>query len=467
MGLLSSIFKGLMPGGGSGKKRKKKRRSRVKLAEGGGFTPSADGPQSRVLIANLFGSGGKEVTERLVGMISRESGFATYHFDKILKQNLRMPLLERLLLASEKGSTWLKEEKADLLIWGEMEEMGTVARIRFMSSGSSGDNQPGTFGLADTLDIPVPWPDSAGDIVRAVASAALLTVASGNRKTIAERLRQLPKAAYKALDDFPADTPQEYKANMLMGIGNAFATSFRYGDKKALARAVACYGAADAYLSPEGTPVYWALLHSHWAALLESDARARKSVEDMEKASKKYLLVTEGLARETNGFDWALAHMRYAMALYKLASIDEARASTHLKGAASSFDEALTVYDRLTLPVRWAEVMNHYGVVQMSLGGLGSNNAMLQQAITSFRKSLEIRTKELFPMEWAQTTNNLGAACFALAKRTKEDVMFEEAAKCFEGAIEVYRQRPGQKKRAKIIFSNLAKVREMHSTQAA
>ena len=70
-------------------------------------------------------------------------------------------------------------------------------------------------------------------------------------------------------------------------------------------------------------------------------------------------------------------------------------------------------------------------------------------------------------MEWAQTTNNLGAACFALAKRTKEDVMFEEAATCFEGAIEIYRQRPGYKKRAKVIFNNLTKVRELHSSAAA
>lgn len=467
MGLLSSIFKSLLPGKSGGRRRKKKRRSRVKLAEGGGFNPSGAGPQSRVLVANLFGSGGKEVSERLVGIVSRESGFATYHFDKALKQNLRAPLLERLLLASEQGTTWVKEEKADLLIWGEMEEMGTVARIRFLSATSSGDNQPGTFGLADTLDIPLPWPENTGDIVRAVASAALLPVASGNRKAIAERLRALPKAAYKALDEFPPDTPQEYKANMLMAIGNAFATSFRYGDKKALARGIACYGAADAYLSPEGTPLYWALLHSHWGALLEADARVRKSAEDLEVAAKKYLLVTEGLARETNPFDWALAHVRYAMALYKMASIDGARASKHLKAAASSFDEALTVYDRSMLPARWAEVMNHYGVVQMSLGGLGSNNTMLQQAITSFRKALEVRTIELFPMEWAQTTNNLGAACFALAKRTKEDVLFEEAAACFEGAIEVYRQRPGQKKRAKVIYSNLTKVRELHGSAAA
>lgn len=467
MGLLSSILKGFLPGNKSGKRRKKKRRSRVKLADGGGFAPSGAGPQTRILVANLFGSGGKDVTERIVGMVSRESSFATYHFDKALKQNLRAPLLDRLLAASEQGAVWLREEKADLLIWGEMEEMGTVARIRFLAATSSGDNQPGTFGLADTLDIPMPWPDNAGDIVRAVASAALLPVASGNRKGIAERLRQLPKAAYKALDEFPADTPQEYKANMLMGIGNAFATSFRYGDKKALARAVACYAAADAYLSPEGTPLYWALLHSHWAALLEADARVRKSVEDLEKASEKYLLVTEGLARETNPFDWALAHVRYAMARYKLASIDEGHASAHLKAAASSFDEALTVYDRSTLPKQWAEVMNHYGVVQMSLGGLGSNNAMLQQAIKSFRKSLEVRTQEQLPMDWAQTTNNLGAACFALAKRTKEDILFEKAATCFEGAIEVYRQRPGHKKRAKIIFNNLTKVREIHSNAAA
>lgn len=448
------------------RRKKKKRKPRVKLAGGGGFTPSDGGPQSRVLVANLFGSGGKEISERIVGIVGRETGFATYHFDKILKQNLRMPLLERLLAASEQGVMWLREEKADLLIWGEMEEMGTVVRIRFLSAKSPGDGQPGTFGLADTLDIPNPWPDSTGDIVRAITLAALLPVASGSKVPLAERLRKLPKEAYKALDDFPSDTPQEYRANMLAGIGNAFATSYRYGDKKALARAGACYASADALLSPEGTPLYWALLHSHWGALLEADARARKSIEDMEIAAKKYLLITEGLARETNGFDWALAHVRYAMASFKLASIDESRASTHLKAAASSFDEALTVYDRTTLPARWAEVMNHYGVVQMSLGGLGSNNAMLQQAITSFRKSLEVRTPEAFPMEWAQTTNNLGAACFALAKRTKEDVLFEEAATCFEGAINVYRQRPGNKKRAKVIFNNLSKVKQ-HLGEAA
>ena len=467
MGLLSSIFKGLLPGKLAGKKRKKKRRSRAKLAEGGAFNPSGAGPQSRILVANLFGSGGKDVSARIVGIVSQESGFATYHFNKVLKQNLRLPLLERLVTTREQGTTWLREEQADLLIWGEMEEMGTVARIRFLSVTSSGENQPGTFGLADTLDIPIPWPDSAGDIVRSIALAALLPVASGSRPALAERLRTLPKAAYKALDDFPEDTPQEYKANMLSGIGNAFATSFRYGDKKALPRAVACYAAADALLNPEETPLYWALLYSHWGTLLEADARARKSAEDLEAASKKYLLITEGLARETNALDWALAHVRYAMALYKMASLDAARASIHLKAAASSFDEALTVYDRSTLPVQWAEVMNHYGVVQMSLGGFGSNNAMLQQSITSFRKSLEVRTKESFPMEWAQTTNNLGAACFALAKRTKEDVMFEEAATCFEGAIEIYRQRPGYKKRAKVIFNNLTKVRELHSSAAA
>ena len=463
MGLLSTILKGLLPGR---RRRKKKRRSRVKLAEGSGFSPSGAGPQSRVLVANLFGSGGKDVSERLVGIISQQSGFATYHFDKILKQNLRIPLLERLLAAGEQGATWLREENADLLIWGEMEEMGTVARIRFLSATSPGDSQPGTFGLADTLDIPIPWPDSTGDIIRSIVTATLLPVASGSKAPLAESLRKSPKAAYKALEDFPDDTPKEYRANMLSGIGNAFATSFRYGDKKALPRAVACYMSADALLSPEETPLYWALLHTHWGLLLESDARARKSVEDLETASKHYQLITNELARETNSLDWALAHVRYAMALYKLASFDEARASTHLKAAASSFDEAFTVYDRSTLPVKWAEVMNHYGVVQMSLGGLGSNNAMLQQAITSFRKSLEVRTKELFPMDWAQTTNNLGAACFALAKRTKEDVMYEEAATCFEGAIDVYRKRKGQKKRAKVIFNNLSKVRE-HMGKAA
>ena len=61
MGLFASILKSIMPG-----KRKRKKRRRGKVASGGGFRPSEGGSDGKVVIANLFGSGGKELAESLV-----------------------------------------------------------------------------------------------------------------------------------------------------------------------------------------------------------------------------------------------------------------------------------------------------------------------------------------------------------------------------------------------------------------
>jgi len=95
-----------------------------------------------VLVASLFGSGGKEISDYIANMLSTEGSFQTLRLEKALKLNLRVGLLERLLLASDEGSNWIRDEQADLMIWGQMEDMGTVARLRFLSFGASADGQP-------------------------------------------------------------------------------------------------------------------------------------------------------------------------------------------------------------------------------------------------------------------------------------------------------------------------------------
>jgi len=205
----------------------------------------------------------------------------------------------------------------------------------------------------------------------------------------------------------------------------------------------------------------WALIQTHLGAILEADARLRKDPLALEAAIARYKGVADSLGRDEHGYDWALAHVRRAMALYKMATMIPEKSTEHLKSAASAFEEALTVYDKAQMPLRWAEVMNHYGVVQMALGGHGNAEAILQQSISTFRKVLEIRRRNVTPLLWAQTSNNLGAACFALAKRTNEDYLLQEAAACFQGAIQVFRRSRGQKKRAQVIAQNLQRVEQM------
>lgn len=457
MGIFSGIFGDLFSKKGA---RKKKRRRGAKRS-GSGFRPSDGGAEGSVLVASLFGSGGKEISDYIANMLSTEGSFQTLRLERTLKLNLRVGLLERLLLASDQGSNWIRDEQADLMIWGEMEDMGTVARLRFLSFGASADGQPGTFGMADTLDLPVPIPDGVGDIVRAATMAALLPVTSGSKKELADRMSEVMVGAQKAIEDLAKSVPLDTRVTALNVVGNAFATAVRFGNKRALKGAVKIYETADALIEVKQSPLMWALIQTHLGATLEADARLRKDPLALEAAIARYKGVTDSLGRDEHGYDWALAHVRRAMALYKMATMMPEKSTEHLKAAASAFEEALTVYDKAQMPLRWAEVMNHYGVVQMALGGHGNAEAILQQSISTFRKVLEIRRRNVTPLLWAQTSNNLGAACFALAKRTNEDYLLQEAAACFQGAIQVFRQSRGQKKRAKVIAQNLLRVEQM------
>lgn len=462
MGLFASILKSFLPGG---RRRNKKRRAAARSA--GGFRPTDSVSDGRVMLAELFGSGGKEITERLAGMASAESAIETLLAGKILRMNLRIGLIERLLLAEEEGRKWLRDDSADLLIWGNMEELGTVARLHFLALGGNQDGQPGTYGMADTLDLPVPLPDDAGAILRAVTVAALLPVTKGSRRTLAERLIKHLDDAAKAMASLPEDMPQDSRVSVHNALGNAYATSFRFGNKKALNDAMQHYEAADKLIDAEKSPIIWALVNTHMGLIKEASVKFDRKPENLLTAIKLYSSVADTLSRETHANDWALAHMRRAMAYYKLASLQPVQAQVHLKSSASAFEEALTVYDKAKTPGRWAEVMNHYGVAQMALGGYGKADAILQQSISTFRKVLEIRKRDTEPLLWAQTANNLGAACFALAKQSQEEHLLEEASYYFQGAVQVYRKVRGQKKKAEVIQKNLMRVQQLLGENAA
>jgi len=464
MGLFSSILKSLLP---SKRRRKSKKRRRSTSVAGGGFRPSEGGSDGKVMIANLFGSGGKELSEQLAGMLSPESTVQAVFAGQTLKQNLRVGFVERLMLANEEGRGWLEDEDADLLIWGAMEDMGTVARLHFLSLAATQDGQPGTFGMADTLDLPVPTPADAGALVRAATLAALLPISRGSRRALADRLTENlepAKAAYAAL---PADTPEECKIAILNCLGNAYATAFRFGNKKAGPGAFEHYRAADKLVDMKQNPMIWSVINTHLGVMLEADAKTRKDPAAMLEAIKLYGTISKTLTRDSYPQDWALAHVRRAMAYYKLATLQAAQAQAHLTEATRAFEEALMVYDRNQMPNRWAEVMNHYGVAQMALGGYGKSDAMLQQSISTFRKVLEVRKRDAAPLLWAQTANNLGAACFALAKQGKEEHLLEEASYYFQGAIKIFRKIKGQRKKAEVISKNLMRVQHMLSEDAA
>lgn len=417
-----------------------------------------------VLVAEFAGARGREATVRLSDLLARESGIEVYRRNQVLKLSGQGSLAERLATAAAEGHAWVTEARADLLVWGEVDESGAALGIRFLPALADPEGTVGVFGLGDRLQLPFPF----GADLETLVSAAVLAASrgrSGSRSRAAEMLGAMQAPLDRLFASLPQGLSEEQTASVLIALGNVRATDFRRDPQTSrLEQALSAYEKAANTLTRERFPVTWALAQNHRAAALQALAEHTKSAQPLHAAAEAYRAIAATLDKASHANDWALAHVRLGMVLYKLGA-EEGRASFY-KDSRAAFENALTVFSRAAMPARWAELMNHYGVLLTALGEHVTGTAVLEQALGAFNKALEVRRRDRLPLLWAQTMNNLGAAAFALAKRTGNRTMLSDAAACFQGAIDVYREND-QAARAHVIEKNLQRVERLLAGSAA
>ncbi len=439
-----------------GKRRKAKKVSATTFAP----TDAGDATPPKLLLADLAGDKKGEATDHLSEQLTAFQGWEVYRTRRPLQLPPEGNLVERLLVASDEGRHWVKEEGADILLWGEL-DIETI-RLRFLPAIPSPDTQPGSFGLGDMLVLPANFTGGLERVLYVAVLAAVGPTYRGARTRIGEWLAESLQAVKGYVETSPPELNQEQHASILTCIGNGFAAHSRLGgSRKRLGHAIATYKLAKTKISPDTSPVPWAVMQSHLAAAHRAKGEVEKDPASLKAAAVVYSQTSDTLGRVANPYDWALAQLNLGMVLYKLAAMEGE--PVYLEQSGKAFDEALSVYTKEKMPARWAEVTNLYGVVLMAQGEEGGD-VPLEQAIKKFRKALEVRKRDRMPVLWAQTANNLGAACFALAKRNSEAGLLREAASCFEGAREVYEQT-GAQKTAQIIAKNLSRVERLLDTR--
>ena len=465
-----SIFRNLF---GVFSRSGRKRKTRTRKTGAAQFLPAGEVSATavaKVVVAHLLGSGGDDAADRVAAMLGNDTRLEVLRRPEALKQPGGSSLLERLTGAAENGRRWLDEEQADILVWGEMEDLGTIQCFRFLPRQAPPSGQVIGFALGDTLQLPDDAASFYDDLMAAAVYGALAPVHKGMRGPVLEALKGRLAPVQGWADKLPDEVPAEHRGSILVTLGNAMAAAALIGGgEKLLGRAALAFRNAGALVDQGDDPLAWAMTQNHLGAVLETQGRKNKDPDPLIEAAARYRGVADALGRDAYPMDWGLAHVRLGSVLYRLANVDLKNITPHLKDAGSAFEEALTVYSKETMPGRWAEVMNQYGVVLMALGDQLSGTATLEQAISGFKKTLEVRKREHVPLMWAQTANNLGAASFSLAKRDakREQELLRDAAGCFEGAIEVFSQTPGYGKRAQVIANNLSRVEKMLQRQQA
>lgn len=431
------------------------------------FVPSdaVAAPALVVLFADLGGPNGPALSSHLADALARLPEISVYRRTQALKLPSSGTLAERLAQASQQGRAWIKEDAADILLWGEVDAGSQTATIRFLPAAVEADGRPGIFGLGDTLVIPARFSNEFDDVLAAAVLGAAGPGKPNSRARVTPLLADAIAKAERVLSQPLATLTPGQQASLQICLGHAFAAQSRLASEdRWLERAIQAYKAALDKVSAADDPMTWGMVQNHLAAAYLAQAERTKDSIAYEAAAGAYRAAATTLGRAEHPNDWALAHVRLASVLYRQAT-REGRTKL-LKEASAALEQALTVYTLASSPARWSETMNQYAAILTDLGEQVTGTAYLEQAIAIFRKVIEVRRRDVVPLLWAQTANNLGAAAFALAKRTNRDDLLREAASCFEGAIEVY-QRHGRRQMVLVTDKNLQRVQSLLATRAA
>ncbi|MCG8511011.1 MAG: hypothetical protein MI741_17445, partial [Rhodospirillales bacterium] len=421
------------------------------------------GPQGpavvSALIADIEGVTGRDITAQLAEALADCPGLEARLARKKLKPHIDSDgLVEKLAASGIMGRSWLASENADVLVWGEAIGTEGAATIRFLPAALDAEGKTGTFGLGDSLELPIGFGREFGDVAAASTIAAAVAVKSESEEALGSVLAAAVGRVSGYVESPPPGLTISQLVSLLTCIGNCFAALWRVdGGDAHLERALKIYELALGSFSRNDMPIPYALIQNHMAATFDARAGVDSDPAPLEAAAKAYHAVAAALGRAEHPQDWAFAQNRLGMTLYRLALRRDSDPS-HLQASVKALDQARLVFTREDAPDRWAEVTNQIGVAMLALGTQVAGTEALERSVNSFRDALEVRRQDAAPLLWAQTANNLGAASFALFRRSKNPALLEEAIDRFEGARAIY-TRFRQHRTVAVIEKNLARAR--------
>jgi hypothetical protein len=428
---------------------------------GDAFQPASSEPAAVVLlISDLDGLNGREISSAIGQALTAWPRVEVRMAHKRLKPQGDFTYVEKLAESGRLGKIWLAEEKADVLIWGETLGTEGAALVRFLAGAINGDAKTGTFGLGDSLELPVRFGKEYHDIVGAAAVSASVAVKQPDDEPFAGVLASALGRVSGFVEAPPPGLSVTQNVSLLTCLGNCFTALWRTnGEDKHFERAVRVYKLALDSCPSGGMAVSQALIHNHMAAAFEGKAGTEPGTERLLAAAKSYQAVTETVGRIEYPQDWAFAQNRLGLVYYRLAVRSDNDAS-YLLAAAKAFDAARVVLTQDDAPDQWGEISNQLGVSLMALSGQVAGTGTLERSIAAFKDAHEVRLRTLAPLLWAQTSNNLGAASFSLFRRSSTPQLLEDAIRHFEGAREIYVQYR-QERTVAVIEKNLKRAREL------
>ena len=161
------------------------------------------------------------------------------------------------------GRQWLAKDKADLLIWGDVNEVGTAIHLRFVTQAGDADH-PGRFLISDRLAIPTNFGSEFSKLLYAVAVAAIMPRTETQQLLIKPLLLPALESAQQTRQEPPHELLLQDQSTIQVCYGNVTALIGYYmSDSNWLMEAANAYQEVADTIGKDTDPIAWANVQFH------------------------------------------------------------------------------------------------------------------------------------------------------------------------------------------------------------
>ena len=268
------------------------------------------------------------------------------------------------------GRSWLKEQYAGVLVWGEAGGHDKLLRLRLLPAEVDGASK--AYALTEqTLELPNDFGGDLGAIFAARTAGAISPVDARSGKALAKLIAPFI-ARLKPLAENPPDSfSDETRAELWHAYAAGEARlGEEHGDNARLASAITFYKEALTVWTRERVPLQWARTLNNLGNVLRVLGERDGSTAWLEEAVEAIRETLEEYTRERVPLLWATTQSNLADALWALGERESGTGS--LEEAVAAYRAALLEWTRDEVPWEWAAAQNNLGAVLSRLGERGA-----------------------------------------------------------------------------------------------
>ena len=412
-----------------------------------------------VRVAAIIGDGSLNITRNLVSALGVDRSIRTRHMHTDISINFSKNITSQITDLFNNVRSSLAYQKANIMVWGQIPDSGSVIHLRFIPVTMWDQQAPGAFNLETKLVIPIEFEDEHIALLRFVTIAAAIKLSSKNLSLYTNTLKNdMENAALGLTRNAEVFSSEDQSAINSCYASALCVASFPHYDSELLSVALEHFRTSLSLINQDKVSSECGHLKKHIGSILHIEANKTNDINQFEESMRALTDALKHLNADKQPYCWSVTQYRLGLIAYHK-GLDQGDTNL-LKSAVDHYKAALKIYNKGSNSLRWAEIMSNFAQALLVLGGHTQSLEAFATSANACLSILEVRSPEKMPLSWASTQNNLGSALFLLGKQTRNIERLKKAKEAFESCLKIY-QNMDAEKLAVAAINNLKRTNEM------